>query len=167
MSAPDSIHQLVERFEEQRAVYRSGKYNETQLRRDFLDPLFEALDWDVSNRKGNTEKYREVIHEVSVEVEGQAKAADYAFRVGDKTLFLVEAKKPAVNIETNPEPAFQVRRYGWSAKLSVSILSDFEQLAVYDCRSKPRHGDPASLGRVKLYSFQEYSEKWDEISGRT
>lgn len=58
MSAPDSIHQLVERFEEQRAAYRSGKYNETQLRRDFLDPLFEALDWDVSNRKGNAEKYR-------------------------------------------------------------------------------------------------------------
>lgn len=51
----------------------------------------------------------------TAEVEGQAKATDYAFWVGDKTLFLVEAKKPAVNIETSPEPAFQVRRYGWSA----------------------------------------------------
>jgi hypothetical protein len=76
----------------------------------------------------------------------------------------VEAKKPAVNIGANPEPAFQVRRYGWSAKLSISILSDFEQLAVYDCRIAPKHGDPAALGRVKLYSFQEYAEKWDEIS---
>ncbi|MBE3145066.1 MAG: N-6 DNA methylase, partial [Planctomycetes bacterium] len=141
-----------------------GKYNETQLRLDFLNPLFEALGWDVSNRKGYAERYREVILEPSVEMEGQAKAADYAFRVGDKTLFFVEAKKPAVNIGANPEPAFQVRRYGWSAKLSISILSDFEQLAVYDCRIKPSHGDPAALGRVKLYSFQEYAEKWDEIS---
>jgi hypothetical protein len=46
-----------------------------------------------------------VILKASVEVEGQAKAADYAFRMGDKTLFFVKAKKPAVNIKTNPEPA--------------------------------------------------------------
>jgi hypothetical protein len=47
MSAPDSIHQLVDRFEEQRAAYHAGKYNETQLRSDFLNPFFEALGWDV------------------------------------------------------------------------------------------------------------------------
>ena len=164
MSAPETIRQLVERFQEQHAAYRLGKYNETQLRRDFLDPFFEALGWDVSNHKGHAEKYREVIHEVSVEVERQAKAADYAFRVGDRAIFFVEAKKPAVNIETSFDAAFQVRRYGWSAKLPICLLSDFEQLAVYDCRSKPNHADPASLGRVKLYSFKDYLDKWDEIS---
>jgi len=164
MSAPDSIRQLVQHFEEQRATYRSEKYKETQVRSDFLDPFFEALGWDVANRSGYAEKYREVIQESSVEVGGQAKAADYAFRLGDKALFLLEAKKPAVNIETHPEPAFQVRRYGWSAKLAINILSNFEQLAVYDCRSKPKLGDPPSLGRVKLVSFREYVEKWDEIS---
>ena len=58
MSAPDSIRHLVQRFEEQRAAYRAGKYNETQVRSDFLNPLFEALGWDVLNHKGNAEKYR-------------------------------------------------------------------------------------------------------------
>ncbi len=164
MNAPDSILHLVERFDEQRLAYLAGKYNETQLRSDYLNPLFEALGWDVQNHKGRAEKYREVILEQSVEVDGQAKAADYAFRIGEKPLFFVEAKKPAVNIGANPEAAFQVRRYGWSAKLSLSLLSDFEQLAVYDCRIKPVHGDPASLGRVKLYSFKEYPDKWEEIS---
>jgi type I restriction-modification system DNA methylase subunit len=164
LNAPTSILQLVDRFDEQRPAYLAGKYNETQLRSDFLNPLFEALGWDVLNHKGRSEKYREVILEQSVEVAGQAKAADYAFRVGEKPLFFVEAKKPAVNIGANPEPAFQVRRYGWSAKLSLSILSDFEQLAVYDCRIKPVHGDLASVGRVKLYSFKEYPDKWQEIS---
>lgn len=162
-SAPTEIVTLVERFHTQRADYRSGRYNETQLRRDFLDPLFEALGWDVANRKNYSEKFREVLHEVSVEIEGHAKAADYAFKSGQGILFLVEAKKPAVNIETNPEPAFQIRRYGWSAKVPVGILSDFEQLAVYDCREKPVHGDPAYKGRVKLYSYQDYIKKWDEI----
>ena len=165
MPAPEIIQQLVARFTDQRSAYQSGKYNETQLRRDFLDPFFEALGWDVTNRKNYSEKYREVVHEVSVEVDGGAKAADYAFQSGGHVHFFVEAKKPAVNIEVNPEPAFQIRRYGWSAKLNVSVLSDFEQLAVYDCRQKPVHGDPAHVGRVNLYSFTEYLDKWDEIAG--
>jgi hypothetical protein len=33
MSAPEIVRQLVKRFEQHRALYRSRKYNETQLRR--------------------------------------------------------------------------------------------------------------------------------------
>src|SRR5690606_699086 len=92
-------------------------------------------------------------------------APDYAFRIGGQRKFFVEAKKPAVKIETDIHPAFQLRRYAWSAKLPLSILSDFEELAVYDCRAKPDKKDKASVGRVKLYSYKEYVEKWDEIAG--
>ena len=49
MRAPAVVEELVERFESHREAYRSGKYNETQLRRDFLDPFFKALGWDVHN----------------------------------------------------------------------------------------------------------------------
>ena len=136
MTAPDAIHELVAKFEQHRKEYQTHK-NETELRREFLDPFFEALGWDVFNKKSYSERFKEVLHEASVEVEGKAKAADYAFRAGDKTMFFVEAKKPSVNIGENPEPAFQLRRYGWSAKLPVSLLTDFEQLAVYECRTKP------------------------------
>jgi hypothetical protein len=87
-TAPPEIISLVERFTGQRAAYRSGRYNETQLRRDFLDPLFEALGWDMTNRKNYSEKYREVIHEVSVEIEGHAKAADYSFQSGGSIHFV-------------------------------------------------------------------------------
>ena len=55
MPAPDSIRQLVQRFEEHREAYRSGRYDEAQLRREFLDPFFEALCWDILNRQGYTE----------------------------------------------------------------------------------------------------------------
>ena len=164
MTAPAEIRTLVEKFEQHGKDYRLGKYNETQLRRDFLDPFFAALGWDIFNQKNYSERYREVFHEVSVEVEGGAKAADYAFRVGEKTVFFVEAKKPSVNIETNPEPAFQLRRYAWSAKLPISLLTDFEQLAVYDCRTRPVIADRPSVGRVRLYHYSEYIEKWDEIA---
>jgi len=111
MTAPDAIHALVAKFDQHQKEYQSHK-NETELRREFLDPFFEALGWDVFNKKRYSERFKEVLHEASVEVEGKAKAADYAFRVGDKTMFFVEAKKPSVNIGENPEPAFQLRRYG-------------------------------------------------------
>ena len=164
MPAPDIIKQLVARFEEHREAYRSGKYNETQLRREFLDPFFEALGWDILNKQGYAEAYKDVIHEDSLLIEGENKAPDYAFRTGGIRKFFVEAKKPAVNIEMNIHPAFQLRRYAWSAKLPLSILTDFEEFAVYDCRLKPDKGDKASTGRVKLLSYKEYVEKWDEIA---
>jgi hypothetical protein len=61
MTAPEIIHQLVKRFDEHRETYRSGKYNETQLRREFLDPFFDALGWDVFNRQGYAEKVKREI----------------------------------------------------------------------------------------------------------
>jgi hypothetical protein len=36
MPAPLEITGLVVRFEEQREAYQSGRYNETQLRREFM-----------------------------------------------------------------------------------------------------------------------------------
>ncbi len=162
-AAPAMIHRLVETFEKNLDQYRFGK-NETELRREFLDPFFTALGWDVANEKGYDEAHKEVNHEFSVEVEGQGKKADYAFRTGtDKFDFLVEAKKPSVRIETSQDAAFQLRRYGWSAKLPINILTDFEHFAVYDCRTKPNIKDKASFGRIMLIHYKEYAERWNEI----
>jgi hypothetical protein len=82
MTAPDIVKQLVARFEEHRDAYRSGRYNETQLRREFLDPFFEALGWDIFNRQNYAEMYKDVIHVDSLEIEGENKAPDYAVRPG-------------------------------------------------------------------------------------
>jgi hypothetical protein len=164
MSVPDSIRQLVERFDEHRDSYRAGKYNETQLRREFLDPFFETLGWDVFNKQGYAEAYKDVIHEDSLEVEGATKAPDYSFRIGGTRKFFVEAKKPAVNIEYDIYPAFQLRRYAWSATLSLSVLTDFEEFAVYESRSKPDKSDSAATGRVLLLNYKDYLAKWDEIA---
>ncbi|NTW12380.1 MAG: restriction endonuclease subunit M, partial [Anaerolineales bacterium] len=164
MPAPEIVRQLVQRFEEHLEAYRSGKYNETQLRREFLDPFFEALGWDVLNKLGYSEENKHVIHEDSLDVEGVKKAPDYAFKVGKERKFFVEAKKPHVKIETNTETAFQLRRYVWSAKLPLGILTDFEEFAVYECRSKPKVSDSVKTGRVMLFHYTDYIEKWDEIA---
>jgi len=158
------ISALVQRFEEQHASYMNSEYNETQTRRDFIDPFFKALGWDIDNSQGHAEAYREVIHEDKVKVSGQTKAPDYSFRLsGGKRLFFVEAKKPSVGIKENIEPAYQVRRYGWSAKLSVSIVTDFEEFAIYDCTKKPNPNDNAAVARVKYFTYKDYVKEFDFI----
>jgi hypothetical protein len=47
----------------------------------------------------------------------------------------VEAKKPSVRLEHDKGPAFQTRRYGYSASLPISIVTNFNQLVIYDCMS--------------------------------
>jgi len=162
--APDAVKRLVDRFDQNRDAYVSGSYNETQLRREFIDPLFEALGWDVENRQGSAMPYRDVIFEDSLKVGGATKAPDYCFRIGGMRKFFVEAKKPSVNIATDASPALQLRRYAWSAKLPLSILTDFEELAVYDCRSRPNRTDRASTARIKLLRYSEFPDRWDELS---
>jgi hypothetical protein len=94
------IQELTERFAEQIDSYKSGEYNETQTRRDFIDPFFKALGWDVDNSEGNAEAYREVIHEDKIKIGKATKAPDYSFRLpGGKRLFFVEVKKPGVDIK--------------------------------------------------------------------
>jgi len=161
---PHSITELVQRFDEHRQAYTSPHYNETQVRREFIDPFFKALGWDVDNTRGYAEQYKEVVHEDAIKVGGTVKAPDYSFRLGGRRIFFLEAKKPAVNLKDDPSPAYQLRRYAWTAKLPVSILTDFEEFIVYDTRVKPAAADKASTARTLYIPYTEYLERWDEIA---
>lgn len=164
MPAPDSVLKLCETFAEHREHFCSGNYNESQLRKEFLDPLFEALGWDMANSQGLAPQYRDVIHEDAIKIGPHVKAPDYAFTLHGQRKFFLEAKKPSVNIKGDVAPAYQLRRYAWSAKLPLSILSDFEEFAIYDTRIKPAHGDPSSKARVFYCTCDQFAEKWDEIA---
>ncbi len=164
MPAPDSVAQLVERFEQNRDAYLSGRYNETPLRREFIDPFFSALGWDIANVEGSAEAYKDVVHEDAIKIGGATKAPDYCFRYGGARKFFVEAKKPSVDIRADAASAYQLRRYAWSAKLPLSILTNFQDLAVYDCRVRPAPTDKASAARVMLLTCAEYLPRWDDLA---
>jgi len=162
--AQNKIVELVNRFEEQAVSYKSSDFNETQTRRDFIDPFFKALGWDIDNEKGYAEAYREVIQEDKMKIEGRTKAPDYSFRLtGGKRLFFVEAKKPCIDIKNDVHPAYQVRRYGWSAKHPISIITDFEEFAIYDCTIKPLPNDKPSTARIKYLTFHDYGKDFNFI----
>ncbi|MFW6124814.1 MAG: type I restriction endonuclease, partial [Pirellulales bacterium] len=160
---PAGLAKLVERFARNRDDYCSHAYNETQVRVEFIDPLFELLGWDVHNRAGHAEAYKDVVHEAEVKVGGATKAPDYCFRIGGARKFFLEAKKPAVSLSGDPKPAYQLRRYAWSAKLPLSVLTNFRELALYDCRARPKESDKAGIGRVLFCRFEEYAERWPDI----
>ena len=160
----EALEALIEHFEQNLYTLKSTQYNETQALREFINPLFTLLGWDMDNRQGYAEAYKDVIHEDAIKVGGYTKAPDYCFRIGGTRKFFVEAKKPSVNIKDDPEPAYQLRRYAWSAKLPLSILTDFQELAVYDCRVKPAPSDKASTGRIRYITYSDYAKEWDSLA---
>ncbi|MCX7998106.1 MAG: type I restriction enzyme HsdR N-terminal domain-containing protein, partial [Leptospiraceae bacterium] len=155
------LSSLVERFAQHLESHKKMENNETLVRRDFIDPFFKALGWDVDNSQGYSESYREVVHEEKIKVSKETKAPDYTFRIGGKRLFFVEAKKPSIYVKEDISVAYQVRRYGWSAKLAISIVTDFEEFAVYDCTIRPRLTDKASTARIRYITFQEYLKEFE------
>ena len=164
VAAPPEVLSLVERFRANLESYRDPAYKEARVRREFLDPFFEALGWDLQNKAGHAEAYKDVVHEDAVKVGGSTEAPDYGFRVGGQRKFFVEAKKPSVSVGTDVHPAYQLRRYAWSAKLPLAILTDFEELAVYDCRVRPRRSDKPSTARILYMTYEEYPERWGEVA---
>ena len=159
----DEIAKLCEYFATNRQAFLAPGVKEAHVRQSLIDPLFEALGWDIGNTAMVAPQYREVIPEDSLDVEGHQKAPDYTFRVGPMPKFYAEAKKCGANIGSDPAPAYQLRRYGWSAKVALSLLTDFDEFAVYDCTFRPRPSDVASRGRILYLRCEEYSERWREL----
>jgi adenine-specific DNA-methyltransferase len=157
----EQLKSLVSNFSNNIAEYKSGQYDESNTRTDFIDKFFTLLDWDVSNNQAFSENYRDVVREDKVKIDGTQKAPDYSFRIGGARKFFVEAKKPSINIREAAEPAYQIRRYAYTAKLPLSILTNFEEFAIYDTRIKPDKNDKASVARIDYFTFKEYEQKFD------
>ena len=170
MAAPKEIVDLVAEFERDQSFYKSSQFNETELRTRFINPLIAALGWDVYHDQPGRADQHEVKEEDSVEVEGKIKNPDYSFRLFDGALgsmkrkFFMEVKRPSVNIEAGAYPAFQLRRYAWSADLPISILTDFEEFSVYYCLSRPAREDKPTKSRIMYLRYDQYAEKWEEIA---
>lgn len=161
----NQLVKLIKKYDNEKNFYCSSAYNESQLRTDFLDPFFNLLGWDISNSKNKKTSEREVIVEESLKskVSENIKKPDYTFRLNSQRKFFVEAKKPSVQIKTDPLPAHQVRRYGFTAKLNISVLSNFEYLAIYDCSEIVDVQQDALYARIRLYHYKEYVTSFDEI----
>lgn len=165
MTPLEKLQKLTEKYDKNLNYYRSARYNETQLRTDFLDQLFSILGWDITNANGKTTNEREVLVEEGLRLRAgdNTKKPDYTFRLFSERKFFVEAKKPSVQIHVESESARQVRRYGFTAKLKISVLTNFEYTAIYDCSNQVSENDSANNSRINIYHYTELLEKFEEI----
>ncbi|MDQ1266569.1 MAG: hypothetical protein QG635_1721, partial [Bacteroidota bacterium] len=153
--------ELTELFKNNIEVYKSSRYDEENTKIDFIDKFFALLGWDVYNAAGYSEDFREVIREDKVVIQGRPKSPDYSFKIGRERQFFVEAKKPIINIHEDIKSSYQLRRYAYTAGLSISILTDFEEFAIYDTSIKPKESDNASAARIFYCKYTDYENHWD------
>lgn len=165
MPVPEVITKLIENFDNLQSSYTNQKsdFNETSLRQHFLDPFFIALGWDVYNAQGLSPLAREVSLEQTIKISGTTDFIDYSFKIGRDLMFIAEAKAPKVKIFDNAKAAYQVRRYAWNAKLTLCILTNFNEFAIYDCTKKPSPSDPAGMARIEKFTYKDLPEKWDDL----
>ena len=165
--AKTELAQLVHRYASQRASYIQPSYREARLRSDFLNPLLRIFGWDLDNVKNLPQHLREVVEEDAIDVVEDdvvlEKNPDYTLLVGGQRKLFVEAKKPSVNIASSSSAAFQVRRYGWSTGLKVSVLTNFEALAIYRCQYQPGLSDETYVERYNIYNYDQYLDNFDEL----
>jgi len=68
-TCPPEVLRLVENFHNHIDVYTSGKYNETEIRQEYVNPLFEALGWDISNKANIADAYKVMLHEDAIKID--------------------------------------------------------------------------------------------------
>lgn len=150
-------------YKESMSYYHDAKnaYNETECRDEYISPLLECFGWDVHNKKAKLPQYKEVVVE---KFSNSAERPDYTLTLSGVSKIFVEAKKPSVDITIDLEPAMQTRKYGWNANHALAILTNFENLLIYDTTNKPEEGDNASTSLYRKYNYEDYVDKYQEIA---
>jgi len=114
--AKQKIAELVEEFsgipEEELA-----KKSEFQIQTEFIDPLFEALGW---NMRKDAERERKIL----------GKRADYILKVGNQEVAIIEAKKTSIRLGDEKEGE-QAVSYAYHQKIKFAVLTNFKQIRIY------------------------------------
>lgn len=160
-----SLRVLVERFS---AFEKSGQLSKAseETMRSWINELLLVFGWDVKNTN-------EVQQEVSLsknervhlpEIGSHNTRPDYTLVNGKLKLAFIDAKDLDICIERDRTAAFQIRSYGWSISAKFSILTNFRELAIYDCTIKPKIDDPASFARIHHFTSDQYVEHFDLLA---
>jgi hypothetical protein len=131
--------------------------------RTWINQMLAVFGWDVRNTN-------QVLQEVPLEIMERAALndigstntrPDYTLMNGRVRLFFLDAKKRTVNIKEDKSVAFQIRSYGWSIGASYSVVTNMDELAIYDCTTMPRHTDNADFARLVYLKAENYTDNFD------
>lgn len=142
------IQELVEKYEKVKSSRSISKYTEEETKKDFIQPLFQALDWNTTDK-----------NEVTAEQVLSAGRIDYGFYLDGRLKFNVEAK--SLKTDLNREDyANQAVKYSWNKGATWAILTDFENLKVFNAQVIDR-----SLADKLFFDipYSQYIERFDQL----
>lgn len=147
--AKQKIKGLLEKYDKVVEEKKFSKYTEADTKAEFIEPLFEALGWDVRNRD-------EVTREETIS-KGRV---DYGFRINGIPKFFLEAKALKADLD-DPEFAEQAINYAWHKGCTWAVLTDFDQgVKIFNAEWKTT--DP-SQSRPITISRQEFLDRFEEL----
>jgi len=162
------IEELVQGFAKHIKALKSPETKEATIRQNYIDPFWRALGWDVGDTQQRGPTEAEVIIEKNIETAESTglrnRRPDYLFRLGGFPRFVVEAKKPAIDIDDDKNAIFQCKQYAWNSTIPFAVLTDFEQFRLYDTTLMPIFQEPRR-GLVKEFSldYGSYEAQWDVL----
>lgn len=149
--AKSRIGKLVEKYIRLSNENKIKTYNEAQTRNEFIEPLFEALGWDMRNLENS--------NEVTTEENVSGGRVDLAFRINEIPAFLLEAKAMKVDLD-EWKWAEQAINYSWNKSVSWAILTDFEAIKIFNSEIPPKGINENLFIEIK---WDEYLTRFDQL----
>ncbi|RKY09029.1 MAG: hypothetical protein DRP66_03225 [Planctomycetota bacterium] len=168
MEQMKKLRRLVNGFRENLKNLKDDQTPEAVIRQEYIDEFWKLLGWDVNNAAHRSLAQKDVVIEATVgTIEGtreRSRRPDYLFRIGGFPRFIVEAKRPSVDVFKDKDAIFQAKTYAWSAQIPFAILTNFERFRLFDTTIKPYY-DEAGKGLVVDFDlrFEDYEEQWDVL----
>jgi type I restriction-modification system DNA methylase subunit len=165
METQQLLSQLVARFntaEQEGSLQNSSE----ETIRTWINELLSIFGWDVQNT-------HHVLQERTLGREERSRLKtigstnirpDYTLVNGKIMLAFVDAKSLEVNIENDSDAAFQIKSYGWSIGAKFSIVTNFKELAIYDCTAMPCVNDNAAYARLHYLKSDEYVDNFETLN---
>jgi len=150
--AKEEVKKLVDKYNR---ILQSGginRYKEEDTKAEFIEPLFEALGWDVRNIENDDEVVRE--EKIS---KGRV---DYSFRINSIPKFFLEAKALKKDLD-NFKFIEQAINYSWHKGCTWAILTNFEIIKIFNAEWKSANPLQAQFGQT--LPCQLFLEKFDQL----
>jgi hypothetical protein len=163
-AAPDAIIDLLCRFELWRDTRFTGTDELIGLRREFIDPFFGALGWDMQDSTGPDRVRGGYVRHGRVTTRDNATCVTCLFGENGIPQFLVVQEKPSACIRDSAGVTLGPLRYAWNAEIPLLIITNFAECAIYDCTRIPEPRGTGLDARIAYFTFRDYPGEWAWIS---
>ena len=154
---------LVERYNQTTRLEAKENVSEETIR-TWLNEFLGLFGWDVKNTHEVIQErcLRGAAGERLREIQSPHRKPDYILINGTNIKSFLDAKAPTVDIINDPQVAYQIRSYGWSAQVPCAFVSNFDTFVIFDTRMSPTPDMPANYG-AKCISIDEYLDNFDVL----